>query len=148
VIVVLAACSHPAAAPDAPPQDAACSVPVPRSECAPHGLATVDLAGTWTLVGTATDDHCMTNPTMAAVNRQVSFAVGDCAFGPAGGTLDGKRSDTLAEYGGQGPSSSTFAVSVCADVTGMIRYFETDTQRCIPTMPTPDTVTITGTLTR
>lgn len=129
--------------------DSGCAPVTSPSHCVSHGLDGVDLTGAWTVTGTSTDDHCFSGmPTVSATTRQITLAVSDCSFGDPSpsGTIDDtaatiSRPDATGLYGTQ--------LDVCLDVTtNALTYTLTSTARCIPTSANPDTITVTGTLSR
>lgn len=113
--------------------------------CKPHALADIDLAGTWTVTGTTTDDHCLGTPTMTDSSFQVTFTINGCTFQNNGQIDDTYATATATMM--QGLYSSTSSICV-DDTTNLLTYNSSQTQRCIPTNSNPDTITVSGTLSR
>ncbi|MEP6860003.1 MAG: hypothetical protein ABJE66_05250 [Deltaproteobacteria bacterium] len=121
---------------------AACAPLTAPARCVPHGLRAIELSGDWTLTGTRSDDHCLTQPeTTQPVSYRVTLKVVGCTFQDTG-----QIDDTVAIYSQIGSSSDD--VSICVDVTSALSYEEASSIRCIPTSAQRDNSTIVGTLVR
>ena len=96
------------------------------------------------MTGTETDNHCMSGmPTTTPSSYAITFHVVGCGY-DGGGQID----DTIAVRTSSGPQISSREY-VCVDATsGLLAYSLSQTQRCIPTNPTPDTIVVEGTLQR
>lgn len=112
--------------------------------CVPHALADMDVTGTWTFTGTQTDNHCMSSPsTTTAVSFRMTLGIVGCTF-----EITGQADDTIAIYSSGNLEGSTSEQVCVAANTGQLTYSRSQTQRCIPTNPTPETIVISGTLQR
>ena len=125
----------------------ACSALAAGPSCKAHGLANIDLSGTWTMTGTATDTGCMpAMPTTMPTSFAVKFDLAACTVSINGAS--GQIDDTIAMASSTSSQGSS-SVQVCVDATsGLLTYSSSQTIRCIPTNPTPDTRGVEGTLQR
>lgn len=101
-----------------------CGTSAPRLTCVAGGLAGVDLAGTWTLTGTATTNHYdPPGPSSTApVTTTITITVDGCAFDvgtatPLAGMLDDTNAIETVTSGDEHGD-----VVICAEADGTIHY--------------------------
>jgi putative hemolysin len=154
LLVGLSACGDNATQPDAP-TGPMCGTSAPAlPTCVAHGLAQIDLNGTWTFTGMQTEISqpigTMPPPpttTTTMVTFDVSFTIHDCSIlsVPPGSVDDTNVTDPGLFTSRESQGSNT---TICATADGAILFHSLRSFFRQPPVDTEGTIEDTGTLTR